>query len=111
MIVSGLASIGGLTLLYVAGFAALVTSDPHLLAGPRPILIVAVLTTLTVGAVLIGRRWLREPTPASRPPAVSSAAPSTRPATAGGPVRPCEPATGSPRCCSWPSTGWPTCSA
>jgi uncharacterized protein (TIRG00374 family) len=61
MIVSGLASIGGLTLLYVAGFAALVTTDPALLAGPRPILIVVVLATVTVGAVLIGRRWMREP--------------------------------------------------
>jgi hypothetical protein len=62
MIVSGLASIGGLTLLYVAGFAALVTTDPHLLAGPRPLIVVAVLALLTLGAVLVGRRWMREPT-------------------------------------------------
>jgi uncharacterized membrane protein YbhN (UPF0104 family) len=69
MIVSGLASIGGLTLLYVAGFAALVTTDPALLAGPRPIVIAAVLAALTAGAVLTGRRWMREPSrgPAAEP--------------------------------------------
>lgn len=61
MIVSGLASIGGLTLLYVVGFAALVTTDPSLLAGPRPILIALVLAVLTVVAVLAGRRWMRSP--------------------------------------------------
>ena len=69
MIVSGLASIGGLTLLYVAGFAALVSTDPSLLAGPRPIVIAAVLAVLTVGAVLVSRRWMREParSPAAGP--------------------------------------------
>jgi uncharacterized membrane protein YbhN (UPF0104 family) len=61
MIVSGLASIGGLALLYVAGFAALLTTDPHLLAGPRPLLVVAALAALTFGAVIIGRRWMRRP--------------------------------------------------
>jgi putative heme transporter len=61
MIVSGLASIGGLTLLYAAGFAALLTTDPHLLAGPAPLLIVAVLAVLTFGAVITGRRLLRRP--------------------------------------------------
>jgi uncharacterized membrane protein YbhN (UPF0104 family) len=61
MIVSGLASIGGLTLLYVAGFAALVTTDPALLAGPRPVIVVAALAALTVGAVAAGRRWMRRP--------------------------------------------------
>jgi uncharacterized protein (TIRG00374 family) len=64
MIVSGLASIGGLTLLYVAGFAALLTTDPGLLAGPRPFVVVLVLAVLTVSAVLVGRRWMREPVPA-----------------------------------------------
>ncbi|HEY0535332.1 MAG TPA: lysylphosphatidylglycerol synthase transmembrane domain-containing protein [Actinoplanes sp.] len=59
MIVSGLASIGGLTLLYVAGFAALVTTDPHLLAGPRPLIIVGALAALTFGAVAAGRHWMR----------------------------------------------------
>ncbi|MEV6849168.1 lysylphosphatidylglycerol synthase transmembrane domain-containing protein [Actinoplanes sp. NPDC051411] len=63
MIVSGLASIGGLALLYVGGFAALVTTDPHLLAGPRPLIIIAVLAALTFGAVLAGRRWMRRPPP------------------------------------------------
>jgi uncharacterized protein (TIRG00374 family) len=61
MIVSGLASIGGLALLYVAGFAALVTTDPHLLAGPRPLIVVAVLAALTFGAIAAGRRWMRRP--------------------------------------------------
>lgn len=55
MIVSGLASIGGLTLLYVTGGAAVLSSDPALLLSPEPLAIVAGLAALTAGAVLAGR--------------------------------------------------------
>jgi len=64
MIVSGLASIGGLTLLYAAGGAAVLTSDPALLLSPRPLTVVAVLAVLTAGVVLLGRRQLSRPQPA-----------------------------------------------
>jgi putative heme transporter len=68
MIVSGLASIGGLALLYVAGGAALLTRDPHLLAGPEPLAVVAGLAALTTGVVLIGRRLMRRPATAPARP-------------------------------------------
>jgi hypothetical protein len=55
MIVSGLASIGGLTLLYVIGGAAVLTSDPALLLSPEPLAIVAGLAVLTTAAILVGR--------------------------------------------------------
>lgn len=56
MIVSGLASIGGLALLYVVGGAAVVGRDPALLLSPRPLAVVAGLILLTTTAVLAGRR-------------------------------------------------------
>ncbi|WP_433360038.1 lysylphosphatidylglycerol synthase transmembrane domain-containing protein [Actinoplanes sp. CA-142083] len=56
MIVSGLASIGGLTLLYVAGGAAVVGRDPALLLSPRPLAVVGGLALLTTAAVVAGRR-------------------------------------------------------
>ncbi|WP_250029392.1 lysylphosphatidylglycerol synthase transmembrane domain-containing protein [Paractinoplanes maris] len=62
MIVSGLASIGGLALLYVAGGAVVLTRDPHLLAGPEPLAVIAGLAALTTAAVLAGRRLMRRPT-------------------------------------------------
>lgn len=61
MIVSGLASIGGLALLYVAGGAAVLTRDPGLLAGPEPLIVIGGLVTLTAGAVVGGRRLMRRP--------------------------------------------------
>lgn len=61
MIVSGLASIGGLTLLYAAGGAAVLTSHPALLLSPRPLAVVAALAGLTAAAVLLGRRQMRRP--------------------------------------------------
>jgi putative heme transporter len=61
MIVSGLASIGGLTLLYAAGGAAVLTSHPALLFSPRPLAVVAVLAALTGAAVLLGRQQMRRP--------------------------------------------------
>jgi putative heme transporter len=65
MIVSGLASIGGLTLLYAAGGAAVLTSHPALLLSPRPLAVVAALAGLTAAAVLLGRRQMRRPQRAS----------------------------------------------
>ena len=56
MIVSGLASIGGLTLLYVTGGAAVLGRDPALLLRPQPLAVVGVLAVLTTGAVVAGRR-------------------------------------------------------
>ncbi|WP_246607862.1 lysylphosphatidylglycerol synthase transmembrane domain-containing protein [Paractinoplanes toevensis] len=56
MIVSGLASIGGLALLYVAGGVAVLGRNPTLLLSPRPLAVVAVLAVLTTVAVLAGRR-------------------------------------------------------
>lgn len=56
MIVSGLTSIGGLTLLYLAGGAAVLGRNPALLLSPRPLAVVGVLAALTAAAVLAGRR-------------------------------------------------------
>ncbi|GAA0582384.1 YbhN family protein [Paractinoplanes ferrugineus] len=56
MIVSGLASIGGLTLLYLVGGLAMLGRDPALLLSPRPLAVVGGLALLTTGAVLAGRR-------------------------------------------------------
>ena len=67
MIVSGLASIGGLTLLYLLGGAALVTRDPHLLFSPQPLAIVGGMTALTAAAVIAGRRLMRRPADPARP--------------------------------------------
>jgi len=69
MIVSGLASIGGLTLLYVTGGAAMVSRDPALLLSPRPLAIVAAIAALTAVAVVAGRRRMSRPAPdgAGRP--------------------------------------------
>ncbi|GAA0493463.1 hypothetical protein Ade02nite_21580 [Paractinoplanes deccanensis] len=61
MIVSGLASIGGLALLYVVLGAALLTTDPDLLAGPQPLIVVGGLVAVTAAAVIVGRRAMRRP--------------------------------------------------
>ncbi len=61
MIVSGLASISGLTLLYVVGGAALVSQNPNLLLSPQPLAIVAGVLVLTTAVVLLGRRRLAQP--------------------------------------------------
>jgi putative heme transporter len=53
-VVSGLASIGGLTLLYVAG-AGLVAHDTG------TYLVVAALAGLTAAGIVVGRRWLAAP--------------------------------------------------
>ena len=69
MIVSGLASIGGLALLYAVGGTAVLAGNPALLISPRPLAVVAALTALTVAGVLFGRRWMRRPAPEARPAA------------------------------------------
>ncbi|MEV4351162.1 lysylphosphatidylglycerol synthase transmembrane domain-containing protein [Actinoplanes sp. NPDC049596] len=61
MIVSGLTSIGGLALLYVVLGAALITTDPALLASPQPLIVVAGLIALTAVAVYAGRRAMHRP--------------------------------------------------
>jgi uncharacterized protein (TIRG00374 family) len=67
MIVSGLASIGGLTLLYVTGGAAVVSRRPELLLSPRPLAVVAVLAALTATGVVAGRRMGRHRPAAAGP--------------------------------------------
>ena len=61
MIVSGLASIGGLALLYAAGGAAVLTRDPGLLAGPQPFIVIGGLVAMTAAAVVGGRILMRRP--------------------------------------------------
>ncbi|WP_428966049.1 lysylphosphatidylglycerol synthase transmembrane domain-containing protein [Micromonospora fluostatini] len=65
VIVSGLASIGGLTLLYVGGGGAIVvTRDPAISLNWQPLVVVVVgLAAFTTVAVLAGRRWISRPSP------------------------------------------------
>jgi uncharacterized membrane protein YbhN (UPF0104 family) len=62
-VVSGLASIAGLTALYAGGGLVVATTGPVW----RPLLVVAVLTAVTAAVVLSGRRYADRPTPADRP--------------------------------------------
>ena len=55
MIVSGLTSIGGLTVLYVTGGLAVLGRNPALLLSPRPLAVVAGLAVATTAAILVGR--------------------------------------------------------
>ncbi len=66
MIVSGLTSIGGLTLLYVTGGVAVLGRNPALLLSARPLAVVTALTLLTAAAVLLGRRLPSFAAPARR---------------------------------------------
>ncbi|WP_084298156.1 lysylphosphatidylglycerol synthase transmembrane domain-containing protein [Actinoplanes friuliensis] len=54
-VVSGLASIGGLTLLYLAGGAGLVAQNPSAFLSWQPLAIVAGIAVVAAGAVVIGR--------------------------------------------------------
>jgi uncharacterized protein (TIRG00374 family) len=58
-IVSGLASIGGLTLLYVGGALTVVTQDPGAFLSWQPLAVVLALAAVTTAAVVIGRRQMR----------------------------------------------------
>jgi uncharacterized protein (TIRG00374 family) len=60
-IVSGLASIGGLALLYVGGGLALLARSPDGLLNWRPLAIVVVMAAVTTAAILAGRRLARRP--------------------------------------------------
>ncbi|WP_238005938.1 lysylphosphatidylglycerol synthase transmembrane domain-containing protein [Dactylosporangium sp. AC04546] len=72
-IVSGLASIGGMALLYVGGSLAFLAGSPAGLNW-RPLLIVIGLAALTLVAMVIGRRHLRRPSPGERESGGSRAA-------------------------------------
>jgi putative heme transporter len=70
-IVSGLASIGGLTLLYVGGALTVVTRNPAAFLSWRPLVVVLGLAAVTAAAVVVGRRQMHgsvaaEPGRASR---------------------------------------------
>jgi uncharacterized membrane protein YbhN (UPF0104 family) len=60
-IVSGLASIGGLTLLYLGGGAGIVARNPGTFLSWQPLAVVLGLVAMTVTAVVIGRRRSRRP--------------------------------------------------
>jgi uncharacterized membrane protein YbhN (UPF0104 family) len=60
-VVSGLASIGGLTLLYVAGGAGLVARDPGGYLSWRPLAVVAALAGITTAGIVLGRRHAARP--------------------------------------------------
>ncbi|WP_229402326.1 lysylphosphatidylglycerol synthase transmembrane domain-containing protein [Micromonospora okii] len=64
-IVSGLASIGGLALMYVGGGAVLLTYSSTVSLTWRPLVVVAALVALTGAAVALGRRLTDEPTEAA----------------------------------------------
>ncbi|GAA3343579.1 hypothetical protein GCM10020358_43400 [Amorphoplanes nipponensis] len=60
-VVSGLASLGGLTLLYVVGGAGVVARDPGSYLSWRPPAVVAALAALTTAGVVLGRRFAARP--------------------------------------------------
>ncbi|MEU3452894.1 lysylphosphatidylglycerol synthase transmembrane domain-containing protein [Micromonospora sp. NPDC006766] len=60
-IVSGLASIGGLALLYVGGGGVIVARNPTAFLNWQPLVVVTGLAALTTAAVLLGRRYSRRP--------------------------------------------------
>ncbi len=62
-VVSGLASIGGLTFLYVGGSLAVATTGPTW----QPLLVVVVLAAVTAAVVAAGRRYADRPTPEASP--------------------------------------------
>ncbi|MEN3615842.1 YbhN family protein [Plantactinospora sp. ZYX-F-223] len=63
VIVSGLASIGGLALLYVGGGGAVIARDPAAFLNWQPLIVVVGLAALTTAAVLVGRWRIRQPSP------------------------------------------------
>ncbi|MFC5925922.1 lysylphosphatidylglycerol synthase transmembrane domain-containing protein [Micromonospora vulcania] len=64
VVVSGLASIGGLALLYVGAGAVIVARNPTALLDWQPLIVVVGLAALTTAAVLAGRRYSRRPSQA-----------------------------------------------
>jgi uncharacterized protein (TIRG00374 family) len=63
VIVSGLASIGGLALLYVGGGVAIVAGSATALQNWQPLVVVVGLAALTTATALIGRRYARRSSP------------------------------------------------
>ncbi|WP_237747062.1 lysylphosphatidylglycerol synthase transmembrane domain-containing protein [Micromonospora lupini] len=59
VVVSGLASIGGLALLYAGGGIAIVVGSATTLQNWQPLAVVAGLAALTTATVMIGRRYAR----------------------------------------------------
>jgi uncharacterized protein (TIRG00374 family) len=66
-IVSGLASIGGLALLYAGGGLALLARAPDALLTWRPLAVVVAMAALTTAAIMAGRRFARRPSTAPDP--------------------------------------------
>jgi uncharacterized membrane protein YbhN (UPF0104 family) len=60
-VVSGLASIGGLTLLYVAGGAGIVARDPGWYLSWRPLAVVTAIAGITTAGIVLGRRHAGRP--------------------------------------------------
>ncbi|WP_246278455.1 lysylphosphatidylglycerol synthase transmembrane domain-containing protein [Phytohabitans rumicis] len=58
-VVSGIAAIGGLTILYVGGGAIVVAEQSTTFLSWQPLAVVAALTALTFGGVALGRRMSR----------------------------------------------------
>lgn len=63
VIVSGLASIGGLALLYVGGGGVIVARNPTAFLNWRPMVVVVGLAVLTTAAVLVGRHHSHRSSP------------------------------------------------
>jgi putative heme transporter len=63
VVVSGLASIGGLALLYAGGGLAIIAGSATTLPNWQPLAIVAGLGALTTATVMIGRRYARRLSP------------------------------------------------
>ncbi|MEU8265330.1 lysylphosphatidylglycerol synthase transmembrane domain-containing protein [Micromonospora sp. NPDC048999] len=63
VVVSGLASIGGLALLYAGGGGVIVARNPAAFLNWQPLVVVIGLAVLTTAAVLIGRRHSRWSSP------------------------------------------------
>ncbi|MFI5496998.1 YbhN family protein [Actinoplanes sp. NPDC051859] len=61
VIVSGLASIGGLALVYAGGGLAVLAGTPTAGLSWEPLLTVLGLTVATAATVVVGRRWSRRP--------------------------------------------------
>jgi uncharacterized membrane protein YbhN (UPF0104 family) len=79
-IVSGLTSIGGLALVYVAGGAGMVAREPGGYLNGRPLLVVAGIAGLVAVAVVAGRRHATQP---GRPAATAGSVSANRVAVLG----------------------------
>ncbi|WP_433222944.1 flippase-like domain-containing protein [Dactylosporangium sp. CS-047395] len=76
-IVSGLASIGGLALLYAGLAFALLARNPDGLLNWRPLAVVVAMALVTTAAIMAGRRFARRPDPAPRTGSTASTGSTT----------------------------------